>query len=109
MTTTPAGWTAYYERNATTPPERTLVAALDRFDEEAPGAARFAVDLGCGQGATPWSCCAAAGGCWRSTPTRTVSPGCTAPSAPTSATGSRSAWAGSRTRAGPRPTWSTRA
>ncbi len=50
MTTTPAGWTAYYERNATTPPERTLVAALDRFDEEAPGAARFAVDLGCGQG-----------------------------------------------------------
>jgi len=50
VTTTPAGWTAYYERNATTPPERTLVAALDRFDEEAPGAARFAVDLGCGQG-----------------------------------------------------------
>ncbi len=55
MTTThqPDGWTAYYDRITTAPPESTLLAALDLFDAERaadPGDAPFAVDLGCGQG-----------------------------------------------------------
>lgn len=45
MTTAPADWTAYYDRNTTSPPEPTLLTALDAFAR--PG---FAVDLGCGQG-----------------------------------------------------------
>lgn len=49
----PAGWTAYYDRNATTGPEGTLLTALDRYEAEHPiddAAPPFAVDLGCGQG-----------------------------------------------------------
>jgi len=57
----PDGWTAYYDRNTATPPESTLMTALDLFDAErtggrpgtpvdAPADVPFAVDLGCGQG-----------------------------------------------------------
>jgi len=42
------GWTRYYDA-AGVDPRPTVLAALERFDRESPGA-RFAVDLGCGTG-----------------------------------------------------------
>lgn len=42
-------WRDYYARTGTRPPRKTLLFALDRFDAEEE-AARFAVDLGCGNG-----------------------------------------------------------
>ncbi len=44
-------WPAYFDAVAGLPARETLLAALDRFDREAPPAAgRLAVDLGCGSG-----------------------------------------------------------
>lgn len=49
-------WTNYYQAVAGRPPRETLIAALDAFDAEplpksmAKSTARFAVDLGCGNG-----------------------------------------------------------
>jgi tellurite methyltransferase len=44
-------WGAYYNAVVGRPPRETLLAALERFDDESSGAnSRFAVDLGCGEG-----------------------------------------------------------
>lgn len=46
-------WSGYFKAVLGKPPRDTLVYALDRFDREplpSPGRARFAVDLGCGEG-----------------------------------------------------------
>ena len=43
-----AGWAAYYQQLRDRPPRRTLLAALDRFED--PPADALAVDLGCGDG-----------------------------------------------------------
>jgi trans-aconitate methyltransferase len=44
-------WLAYYDAVVGRPPRGTLLAALARFDAEAPATSqRFAVDLGCGEG-----------------------------------------------------------
>ena len=40
-------WASYYAKTGTRPPRETLMLALDRFGDAAPG---FAVDLGCGNG-----------------------------------------------------------
>jgi SAM-dependent methyltransferase len=44
-------WSRYYDKTGARPPRRTLLFALDRFDAEASSdGARFAADLGCGNG-----------------------------------------------------------
>lgn len=48
--TLPAGWTPYYDTDRNRPPARTLLGALERFEAEPVDRARFAVDLGCGDG-----------------------------------------------------------
>ena len=43
-------WAAYYKKTGERPPRKTLIHALDAFDEEGVGEDRIAVDLGCGSG-----------------------------------------------------------
>ncbi len=49
-TSSEGSWAEYYSKTGTRPPRKTLVFALDRFDEAGRPQDPFAVDMGCGSG-----------------------------------------------------------